>query len=161
MSGPRGDFFERVDNLAEQVGSGKLDVKLTTDQVYAKYQELRDDLKHPRGGRAHYARDAMVEHVDEWMDHLAHKAITEGGSDLIGGAISVGIRAKDQQAEYTPREFLNLARSIEVTVTDRGEPVYHRPPDVHRLSEAELKAQRQHGHAIDYGAATLPRLELP
>jgi hypothetical protein len=159
MSG--GDFFERIDHLDQAVGHGDLGVKWTTDQVYAKYQELRDDLRHPRGGRAHYARDALLEHVDERLGRLAARAITPDGSDLVGGGIQVAIEGMHQQAEYTPREFVNLARSIEVEVTDDGEQVYHRPADVHRLSEAELRAQRRHGHRIDYGAETMPRLELP
>lgn len=156
-----GSFFDRIDHLDRSVGHGDLEVKWTTDQVYAKYQELREDLKHPRGGRAHYARDALIGHAGQRLERLAARAITEDGSDLVGGAIQVAVENMHQQAAYTPREFVNLARSIELEVIDDGEQVYHRLPDVHRLSEAELRAQRRHGHAIDYGAETFPRLDLP
>jgi hypothetical protein len=156
-----GTFLARIDELARQVGHESLSIRWTTDQVYAKYQELREDLKHPRGGRAHYARSALFEHVEERMERLAARAVTPDGSDLVGAGISVGIENMHQQATYTPREFVNLARSIEVEVTDDGEQVYHRPPDVHRLSEAELRAQKHHGHDLDYGALTMPRLDMP
>lgn len=153
-----GSFFDGVDSLLAQVGEGDLEVNNKVDQVYAKYQELRDDLVHPRGGQAHYARDGLIEHVDAYMERLAHSAITEDGSDLIGGAIAVGIRLKDETAAKTPREFVNLARSGHVTVTDDGAVVYDRPPDVPRLSEEQLRAQRRHGHGLDFGKDTNPRL---
>lgn len=155
------DFFARIDELADQVGHGTLSIQTTTDQVYAKYQELRDDLHHPRGGRAHYSRDALLNHADSYLEELAAGAITEDGSDLVGAAKNVAERLESQQMEYTPREFFNLARSIELEVVDDGESVYHRPPHVHRLSSAELRAQRSGGHDVDYGSGSLPRLELP
>lgn len=153
-----GDFFARIDELDRAVGHGSLEVKLETDQVYAKYQELREDLKHPRGGQAHYSRDGLLNHADSYLERLARGAITEEGSDLTGAAIEVGLGLKDHTAELTPREFFNLARSGHVTVVDDGEVVYDRPPDVPRLSDADLRRQRYEGHSLDFGAKTNPRL---
>lgn len=156
-----GDFFARIDELDHAVGHGDLEINNEVDQVYAAYIEFGDSFRHPRGGQAHYARDGLYNNVEGYMERLAEGAITAEGSDLGGAAISVATRLKDETALLTPREFVNLSRSGHVTVTDDGEVIYDRPPDVPRLSEAELRAQRASGHEVDFGAGTNPRLEMP
>lgn len=156
-----GDFFERIDELDRAVGHGDLEVKNEVDQVYAAYIEFGDGMRHPRGGQAHYARDGLYNGVETDMGELARRAITEDGSDLAGAAIDIAQALERRTSELTPREFVNLARSGHVTVTDDGVEIYDRPPDVPRLSEAQLRAQRASGHEIDFGADTNPRLEMP
>lgn len=156
-----GDFAERIDALDAAVGHGDLTIKNEVDQVYAAYIEFNDGFAHPRGGQAHYARDGLYNGVEADMSELARRAITEEGSDLVGGAIDVAQGLERRTSDLTPREFVNLARSGHVTVEDDGVVIYDRPPDVPRLSEAQLRAQRASGHELDFGAGTNPRLEMP
>lgn len=154
-----GDFSERLDELEFAIGHGDLEMSNEVDQVYAAYIEFGDGFKHPRGGQAHYARDGLYDHIGTYMEDLAARAITETGSDLSGAAIDVANKIRENTAEHTPREFDNLMRSGHSKVTDDGEVIYDRPPDVPRLSEAQLRAQRRHGRALDFGEKTLPRLD--
>lgn len=143
-----GSFFDRIDELDERVGHGDLVVRTEFDQVYAKYQELRDDLKHPRGGQAHYVRDGLVAHSDEYLQTLAETLLT----DLRGGAVRVANDLAARQEQLAPVEFENLRRSGHPQVIDDGELYYDRPPDVPRLSEEQLKDQRRLGYGLDHGA---------
>ena len=46
----------------------------------------------------------------------------------------------DAVHDKAPREFDHLRRSAALTVTSDGAEVYHKPAEVPRLSEEELKA---------------------
>lgn len=151
-------FYNRVDELKRAVGHGKLRMTNTMDQVYAKYQELREDLKHPRGGGAHYTRRGLFDHIDDYMSQLAARAVTPDGSELDSAARDVSDRMGERAEEYAPVEYANLRRSRHARVWDDGELIYNRLPDVPRLSEAQLRAQRRHGHGLDFGDSTRPRL---
>lgn len=149
-----GNFGARLDELERQVGTGTLSFAVEFDQVYAKIQEVRDDFKHPRGGQAHYARDGLLMHTDEYLQTIADHFL----EDPVKGCIeAVEVQARRSE-NLAPVEYVNLRRSAHPTVTDDGAIVYDRPPDVPRLSDDELDAQRRHGHGLDYGESTRPRL---
>lgn len=161
------DFGERIDFLLEQVGEGDLELSVEFDQVYAAPQErgfwetgpnagvrIRN---HPRGGGSHFLRDAMVNGVDQHMEHLAAVAIMPNGSDLRGGAVDVAGNVRVDAEGNAPVEFVNLARSGHEIVTDNGVVVHDRPADVPRLSREQLKHQRSHPDT-DFGKDTRQRL---
>lgn len=154
-----GTFVQRARELQDQVGHGTLSMRVVVDQVYAKYQELREDLDHPRGGIVHALRDSgpAGPEQDRLIGELAQSAITPAGSRLRQGAEELAERICTNYERLAPVEFTNLRRSTHPIVTDDGAVAYDRAPYVHRLSEAELRAQRRAGHALDYGAETRPR----
>jgi hypothetical protein len=153
-----GTFVGRVAEFERQFGTGRLESVVTVDQVYAHYQEVRK-LSHPRGGTDHALRDALFVHSDAYMTRLARGFITEDGCRITEAAIDVVAEIDRNRESHTPIEFFNLVRSGAHEVLDDGESVYYRPPDVHRLSKQELRAQHDHGHRLDYGAHSRPRLD--
>lgn len=146
------EFTARMDQLAAEVGDGDLVIRTVFDQVYAKYQELREDLQHPRGGQAHYVRDGLLVRSSDWLGQLARGLITPEGSRIRETAAQVADDLAYHQESLAPVEFVNLRRSGHPIVTDDGAVTHDRAPDVPRLSEAQLRAQRKHGHDLDYGA---------
>jgi hypothetical protein len=145
-------FFDRIDELSDQVGHGHLVAKVEVDQVYAHYQEVGEELRHPRGGRAYALRDALYERNDEHMAALAERAITPDGSDLARGMEHVAEAVGDGYHEFAPVEIGVLRASDHPTVTDDGAVVYDRPPAVARLTEDELRLRHRH---LLYGGARL------
>lgn len=154
------DFNSRMDALAEQVGVGVLSAQVVVDQVYAKYQELRDDLELHGGGRHHYTRDALFDNVDRLMEMYAEALITEDGSDLKSAAEKVAEAIAAGVYQGAPFEFGDLKASPHPTVTDDGEVIYDRAPAMHRLDEDELRAKgdlRRLGFGNDTSRADLER----
>lgn len=136
-----GDFGEGIDYLIEQVGHGDLVGALEVDQVYAHYQEANDWLKHPRGGEAHALENSLYRENSKHMQHLADHLITEGGSELTSAMIDVVEDLSQQYFDHAPEEFGDLRASGHPTVTSDGEVVYDRTPNMHRLTEDELRAK--------------------
>lgn len=132
-------FVDGVDELLAQVGTGDLVGRNVVDQRYSKYQELREDLHHPRGGQAHYLRDSLMTGTVAYMQRLARSAITREGSDLRGAMVHnmEDVAARVQQ--LAPILYNVLKRSAHPIVEDNGVTVYDRPPLARRLSEQELK----------------------
>lgn len=136
-------FFDRIDELSEAVGTGELKGSVEVDQIYAHYQHEGTDFDHPRGGEAHFLRDPLFQHSDEYMKTLADRAITEDGSEITEAMID-NMEALSTQVEiHAPREFGDLEDSGHPKVTSNGDVVYDRAPKQHRLSEEELKHKRQ------------------
>lgn len=133
------DFFDRIDELADRVGHGTVHGEVEVNQVYAKYQELRDDLQHPRGGQAHYLGGPFLENVEDNMRHLAKTLLEPGGP--VDGMVEVVEATSRSVFEHSPVEWGDLRDSGHPSVTDDGHTVYDRPPRVPRLSEYELRAK--------------------
>lgn len=148
------DFFERIDQLAEQVGFGVLTMTDEVDQVYAAPQERGfwetgpnagvHITHHPRGGQQDALRDSLLERTDEWMQTLADGLITTEGSDLRHAASDVAEGIAKRYALLAPIDVGDLRVSSHPTVTDDGAVVYDRPPLVPRLSRDQLKAKSKH-----------------
>lgn len=136
------DFFERIAELREKVGHDRLVGKVEVDQVYAHYQHEGLDLAHPRGGQAKYLEQPLLSGSEDWMRTVAKSLLEEGPAD---GMKDVVERVSGKVSEHAPVEFDHLRRSGHPTVTDDGATVYDRPPEVGRLSEEELKAERRRG----------------
>lgn len=134
-----GDFASRLEELIESVGEGKLTGSVVVDQVYAKYQHERMDLKHPNGGQAKYLSGPLLEQMRGYVGRLAQNVL-RGSLD---GAMAANMEDLSKQVfEKAPREFWDLRESGHPRVlNNEGMPVYDRAPVVHRLSKGELKVK--------------------
>lgn len=139
----RGTFGAGADHLIDAVGRGNLDGSVEVDQVYAHFQEANAWLKHPQGGVAHALQLALFEHNDKHMEHLAKKLITEDGSELEPAMIDNVEDISNRYYETAPWEWGDLRASGHPKVESDGEVIYDRAPNVHRLTESEL---REKGH---------------
>lgn len=137
------DFFERIDELIEAVGSGHLVGGVEVDQVYSHRQHDETTWKHPRGGEWGYLTKPFFENLDNYMHRLADLAIVPEGSNLRKAMTDNVEHLSKQVSVRAPIEFDNLRQSGHPTVTDDGEIVYDRPPEQPRLSPEQLKAIRK------------------
>lgn len=134
-----GDFGARMDDLIAQVGEGKLTGTVVVDQVYAKYQHERMDLRHPRGGQARYLSTPLMAKMRDYFGDLAAEVLH--GSLKTAMIKNVEDLAAKQVFDHAPREFEDLRESGHPMVNDDGVDVYDRAPLVHRLSAAELRVK--------------------
>jgi len=131
-------FQARTEELLQKVGSGHLRGSVVVDQVYAKYQHERTDLKHPRGGQAKFLSAPLRQYAGYYLQHLANNVL-EGDLDA---AMADNMEHLENQAEtLAPRLLGNLRRSGSPEVQDGLVSTYDRPPEQRRLTEAELDAQ--------------------
>lgn len=135
------DFFERMEHLIGTVGIGSLSSECEADQIYARYQELGADFRHPGGGQAFAMRDSVFGNETQIMETFAETLLTEDGSDIKRGAERNAEKIAASYFEKAPIEFGDLKGSAHPTVVDDGAVIYDRPPAVHRLSEDELRAK--------------------
>ena len=132
-------FFERIRELSDAVGHGKITGRLTVDQAYAQYQHETIELKHPRGGTAHYLRDPLYKNMDEYLRHIAAKTITPNGSEIHKGMEDVVEDLSEMVFDNAPRDLWVLRQSGHPQVSDDNIVVYDRAPHARRLSNEELK----------------------
>lgn len=137
-----GSFHDRMQHLIDSVGApGSVRARTVVDQVYAKYQELREDLKHPEGGEAHALQSALYTQLDEIMHEWADGLITVDGCELVRATERIAEKIASGYFDRAPFEFGDLRASTHPTVEDSGGVVYDRPPGVGRLSTADLRAK--------------------
>jgi hypothetical protein len=148
-----GDFEERMTHLIDSCGVGLLEAEVIVDQVYAKYQELRDDLVLHGGGQHHYTRDALYDQVPRIMETIAARLVTVEGSDIKGAVADVAEMLASGVWERAPFEFGDLKGSGAPHAYDNGAEYYSRPPAAHRLSKEEL---REKGHLHRLGLGNVP-----
>lgn len=129
-----------ADKLRKLVGKGKLKGKLRVDQVYAKYQHERMDLRHPRGGYPKYLWLALTVGKDAMIERLA-KSVLETGP--VAGMKRAMEDQDGRLHRYAPVDFNNLRNSGNPQVFDNGAKVYDRPARQPRMSEAQLRAERR------------------
>lgn len=129
-----------VPELLDKVGSGLLRGQVRVDQVYAKYQLLREDLTH-RVGQAHYLTEALTAEYRAYLQAIADDTLDAGGP--VYGMVRAVEGLANSSATRTPVLFFNLARSARTTVYDRGRIAYRREASQPRLSKAALRALRR------------------
>ena len=145
-----GSFQKGCDDLIEKVGHGKLEGKVTVDQVYAAPQHegywvtgpLAGHVirNHPRGGQAKFLEQPLFEKAEDYMHNLADsvldgflvQAMAENMEDLA-----------DEVLHKAPREDDFLRNSAHPQVFDDGQLAYNREPLVPRMTEAELREARR------------------
>lgn len=131
-----GTFQERIRELGDLIGGGHMVARVEVDQVYAKYQHERLDLKHPSGGKAMFLRDPLFATAPDSLRHLASRLLLEGpapGMQHAAEAVANGVR------EQAPIEFGDLKNSSHVQVLDGDVVAYDRPPVAGRLTAGELR----------------------
>lgn len=135
----KGTFGDRIDSLKDEIGPGKITGTAEVNQIYAHYQEVGLDFRHPRGGHALYLETALKDNTDLRMEELGRSVLKKDGTDIREGVkgfmehVSVGVEAG------APVEFINLKFSTSVTVEDHGGIVFHRDADRPRLTEEEIR----------------------
>jgi hypothetical protein len=134
-------FSEHADELI-QATEHDLVGSLTVDQVYAHYQEVGDTFNHPQGGIARALATALLTKYPEIVRNLAD-AVLDGREAMQQAMIDGTETLNLEYYELAPREFHDLRASGSPEVMEGEEQVYHRPPNVHRLSEEELQAKAE------------------
>jgi hypothetical protein len=136
-----GSFSENMDELIaatehDLVGS------LTVDQVYAHYQEVGDSFNHPQGGIARALATGILTKHPDYLHKLAG-AVLDGRDAMVQAMAECMEDLNREYYELAPREFHDLRASGSPEVLEGDEQVYHRPPNVPRLTEADLQAKQQ------------------
>jgi hypothetical protein len=140
------EFIARTDELMNRVGQGKIQASVLVDQVYAHFQHERTDLRHPRGGTAHYLRNPLFAGTPRWLRQvgaqMTHRNMVsifvDIADDLSGGV-----------AQEAPEFMGDLRNSGEPRVKEGGRFVW-RGTAMPRLSNAYADAKTALWHSI-YG----------
>lgn len=147
-------FFDRIDQLAEEIGDGHLIAACEVDQIYAHRQHEELTWHHPAGGQAKYLEGPFLEGAEDHARRFAKGLLDTDGPRGAAAEIAEGM-ARDV-FEHAPFEFGDLRASGHPFVIDGGdvvtadlgkteiaggETVYDRPPAMHRLSREELEAK--------------------
>jgi hypothetical protein len=133
-----GTFRQRTAMLMDNVGGGKLIGSIVIDQVYARYQHEKTNLRHPRGGGRKFLTTALFDEATIGLNSLARSAL-RGDLNITMTRVTEHIAARAER--QAPRELGDLARSATVTTIDRGRIVYRRKGEP-RLTEAQINAKR-------------------
>lgn len=134
-----GTFGERISELKQIVGAGTLKGSVEVDQIYAMYQHESVWLHHPHGGQAKYLETPLMIHYPDWYGKMASRCYEPDGlQDEMINAMRELVKGVE---EYAPREFGNLRHSGHAVVENDGAVVFDQPPEVPRLSEAEIRAE--------------------
>lgn len=134
-----GSFSDGVEELI-QATEEDLVGTLTVDQIYAHYQEVGIEFKHPEGGIALALATALLTKQPDLMHKLAD-AVLDGREAMQRAMIECMEDLNWAYYDLAPREFNDLRASGSPEVIEGDEQVYHRPPNVHRLSDEELRAK--------------------
>ena len=121
-------FFERIEHLSQSVGTGHITAGCTVDQPYAQNQHQSIWFNHPHGGRALYLGAPLMENAFKLIADIARAAINEHGSNLNTEMIEISETMARYVLENAPIETGRLKTSGSPWVTDKGLPVYTRPP---------------------------------
>lgn len=143
-----GDFRQRTNELLNRVGDGDLEGRVEVNQVYAKYQHERLDLRHPGGGGPKYLETPLMENARGYVQELADHVTDPNG---LRQAMERNMEDLSQEVfENAPFEFGDLRASGHPTVEDGGTVVYDRAPMAHRLTREELRI-KNHLHNLGLG----------
>lgn len=115
----------------------------STRCIDAHYQHEGLDLHHPHGGQALYLSRPLFANYRDYYDRLGRATLEPGG--LTRTASDIAEDLAREVAVKAPIEWGDLRKSGHPQVTDDGATVYDRPPEVHRLTEEELRAKHRRG----------------
>jgi hypothetical protein len=141
------DFFERTSELADMVGHGELTGMVEVSQLYAFAQHEHLEYRHPRGGKALYLQEPLMDNYSRYFEDIARRLLDEGPEPAMRDAVE-DLAEDGGVATHAPVLYSNLRASGHPSVTSDGETVYDREPRQHRLSEEELKAIYRQHHPI-------------
>lgn len=135
--------LQYLDRLLDEVGSGNLRGHVGFDQIYAHWIHEHVGFKHPRGGQAKFLSEALLINYSGYLQRIAELVVTPDGSHIMAAMIRNMEDLSDSAEAKAPRQFGNLEKSGHPRVRDGLEIVYDRPPKMHRLTEAEIRAERR------------------
>lgn len=157
-------FFDRIDELKERVGKGKLTGRVKFDQVYASAQETgtwtsgpnagKVIHEHPGGGQSHFLGGALLEGKDVYLRSVASSVLDEGGPAQ--GMREAAEELAKRSSGLAPIEFGDLRESAHPTVESEGAVVFDRPPHIPRLTKEQLKAKDKLRRQGNYARTYLP-----
>ena len=142
----KGTFGKRLNVLESLIGRGSLTGKLIVDQVYAQNQHESLWFRHPRGGKAKYLEEPLFTHHGSYLNGIASTLLDAGPTP---GMIKAMEALSLQVEENAPVLHGYLKQSGHPIVIDDGVEVYNRPPQMHRLSDAEIRAQVGDGYDLE------------
>lgn len=142
MANTRHKFTERMEQLAREVGDGRLTGRVGVDQRYAEVQERNESFTHPRGGQARYLEASLQAQQVSGMQHLAREVITENGSRVTDAMRDITEEISRYETKFAPVDTGALRKSAHPTVEDEGHVVYDRPPVQPRLTDEQLRRRR-------------------
>lgn len=131
-------FDARIRLLADRVGHGRLSGSVERNQAYAQVQHEDLALHHPHGGQGKYQETALLAEHGRYLQAIADKVLDEQGP--VREMARQMERFDGDSGQLAPKDTTVLARSGHPVVRSGGEIVYDRPPEVPRLSPAELRA---------------------
>lgn len=136
------DFFQRVEDLKADVGSGTLAGEVEVNQSYAQFQHETMNLNHPRGGGPKFLIGPLIANHEAYLQDIARSSFAEGRSitDAMIDSMEDLAGALDPAApiDEDPNP-IRLRQSGNPKVTDDGIEVYNRPPVSPReTEEAEI-----------------------
>lgn len=129
-------FDERCGELLRRIG--RLHGQVVVDQVYAHYQHEHLEFRHPRGGIAEYLRVPLYLHFRDYFTAIGRGVLDDGGRRDMARSME---HLSGQVEVLAPVEFADLRRSGHPSASMDGRTFYDRQPEVHRLTEAELRAK--------------------
>lgn len=133
-----GTFTARIAELRHIIGTPEtISGSVTVDQRYAHVQHENLSYRHPRGGQAKYLETPLFRYFPKYLQDYANTVLVDGGRAAFRRSVE---HLSDQVIVFAPVEFTHLRRSGHPVVTLGGRTIYDRAPEVHRLSEAELRA---------------------
>jgi hypothetical protein len=135
----RSTYRARLDELAQQVGHGKLVGRHLVNQPYAAKQHQERTYRHPRGGGPHFVSDALVRNQSGWYRAMAEGLLSGRAYLAMADGMESLARATSTDA---PVEFGRLRASGHPSVYDGGRVVYDRPPVAPRASARSRRGSR-------------------
>lgn len=144
----KGDFARSLDRLIEETPT-RLTGHVEVNQVYAHYQHEHPEFHHPDGGGAFYLKEPLYVKVGDYLARLGRGAVTKRGGELRKAMIDNMEALSREVYDRAPWEFGDLRASGHPSVEENGHIVYDRPPNVHRLSEEELRIKHHLRYLYD------------
>lgn len=139
-----GTFATNTRAMAAEAGSGRVEAHVYIDQIYAHWIHENPQFEHPNGGKAYFLRDPLFANIESYMEWAASGLFSSDGRWTYRDAWAQNMeKLAAAAAAQTPREFLNLIKSGHPVVEQDGVTFYDRPPEVPRLPDEELQAQKK------------------
>lgn len=135
-----GDFVERMTALGHLVGRGRIEARVTVDQIYARRQHQDATLAHPGGGEAFYLKRALEATYREHLQRVAMQLFQGNVQQLF---VRYAENLDSARKDRTPVELGNLRESGRAEVLVGGAFIYRRPAPVGRMSRKTLNARHR------------------
>lgn len=141
-----GTFVARTSELMDKVGTGKIQASVRVDQAYAEFQHERTDLKHPRGGGAHYLRDPLYKNLPKSLRQISSQMLDRPMRSIF---IDLADDFSGYVADNAPLFLGDLRASGEPRVKEGGRFVW-RGTAMPRLNARYARGKQRLWHSI-YG----------